>query len=165
MRFAHKRCPIIATYNIKGEPIERVTEMPDLGVRMDSKMSFLSHMEFAKKKGMLNVDNTKLLYSTLVRSHLEYANIIWSPAAECHKKFLESTQKQAVIFINKDNINRKENNYVLRPYRERCEELDLTSLNRRRVNSAIFWMNKLISGRIDCPALRNELDINTGDRW
>lgn len=50
MTFTHKQSPIIATYYIKGEPVERVTEMPDLGVRMDSKMNFLSHMEYAKKK-------------------------------------------------------------------------------------------------------------------
>ena len=176
MTFTHKQSPIIVTYYIKGEPVERVTEMPDLGVRMDQKMNFLSHMEYAKKADYclsfvrresfkaLNVDNAKLLYNALVRSHIEYAIVIWSPAAECHKKFLESTQKQAVIFINKDNINREENNYVLRPYRERCEKLEMTSLNRRRVNSTVFWIHKLLSGRIDCPALRNQLDINTGAR-
>lgn len=167
----------MATYFIRDVPIQRVTETSDLGVIMDSKLSFLTHMEFAKKKAdnslaflkrecykSLNVENAKLLYNTLVRSHLEYANVIWSPSASTHKSFIESTQKQAVMFMHKDNINRKENNYVLPPYQDRCEELGITSLNRRRVNTAVLWIHKILSGRIDCPNIRNQLQLNTGAR-
>lgn len=175
--FTHRQNPILATYYIKGSPVKRVNEMPDLGVLMDKKLSFVPHMEFVKKKSdsslsfvkrecykSLNMDNAKLLYNTLVRSHLEYANIIWSPSAGTHKTFIESTQKQAVIFLHKDYMNRRENDYVLRPYQERCEELGLKSLNRRRVNTAVLWMHKLISGRLDCPELKSQLQINTGTR-
>lgn len=81
-----------------------------------------------------------------------------------HKAQIESTQKQAVIFLHKDNINRQDNDYVLRPYRERCDELGMVSLNRGRVISAVLWMHQLISGRIDSPYLRNQLNINTGER-
>ena len=177
MTFSHKRNPIMANYNIKGTTIQRVDQIPDLGVTMDPKMSFTLHRELVKKKAnnnlgfvkrecykALNLDNAKLLYGSLVRSHLEYANIIWSPYTSTHKKQIESTQKQAVIFLHKDNINRRENDYVLTPYRERCEELGMASLNRRRVNSAVLWMHQLISGRIDSPYLRSQLDLNTGER-
>lgn len=110
------------------------------------------------------MQNAKLLYGSLVRSDLKYANVIWPPYASTHKEQIESTQKQAVIFLHKDNINREENNYVLRPYRERCDELGLKSLNRRRVNSAVIWMHQVISGRIDSPYLRNQLNLNSGRR-
>lgn len=135
------------------------------------------HRELAKKKAdnnlgfvkrecykALNIDNAKLLYGSLVRSHLEFANLIWSPHTLTHKQQMESTQKQAVIFLHKDNINRQENDYVLRPYRERCEELGITSLNRRRVNFAVLWIHQLITGRIDSPYLRGQLNLNTGER-
>lgn len=90
MTFTHKRNPIIANYNIKGNPIQRVEQISDLGLTMDTKMSFALHRELAKKKAdnnlgfvkrecykALNMDNAKLLYGSLVRSHLEYANVIW----------------------------------------------------------------------------------------
>ena len=144
---------------------------------MDPKMSFALHREMVKKKAdnnlgfvkrecyrALNTDNAKLLYGSLVRSHLEYANVIWSPYASSHKEQIESTQKQAVIFLHGDNINRKENDYVLQPYRERCDELGIVSLNRRRVISSVLWMHQLISGRIDSPYLRSQLNLNTGER-
>ena len=80
MTFSHKRSPINAVYTIKGEQIERVYEMRDLGVIMDSKLSFNSHREYAKKKAdarlafvkrecfkTLNLDNAKLLYGSLAR--------------------------------------------------------------------------------------------------
>ena len=160
MTFTHLRNPIIVTYTIKGQPIERVYETTDLGIRTDPKMIFLAHMEYSKMKAdnclgfvkresykKLSVENSKLLYETLVRPHLEFANVIWSPSAATHRNLIESKQKQAVIFLHKDNINRKENGYVLQRYRDRCKELGLVSLNRRRVNSAVLWMHKVISGR------------------
>lgn len=37
-------------------------------------------------------------------------------------------------------------------------------LNRRRVNSAVQWIHKILTGRIDCPELRSQLVLNTGER-
>lgn len=177
MTFSLKRTTIKANYNIKGIPIERVDEIRDLGVIMDQKLSFTSHIEFAKKKAdnclafvkrecykTLNFDNAKLLYGSLVRSHLEFANVIWSPFHSTHRNRVESTQKQAVIFIRKDNMKRDEIGYVLQPYLERCNELGFVSLIRRRVNSAALWIHKIITGRMDSPALRGQIDLNTGIR-
>lgn len=177
MTFTHKRSPIIANYNIRGVNIERVNETSDLGVTMDPKLCFALQREIAKKKAdnclgfvkresykALNIDNARLLYGALVRPHLEYASVIWSPYASSHNEQMESTQKQAVIFLHRDNINRRENDYVLAPYRERCVELGLTSLNRRRVNSSALWIHKIISGRIDSPYLRNQMEIYDGER-
>lgn len=119
MTFTHRRTPITANYNNKGVQIERVEEMSDLGVDMDPKLSFASHRERVKKKAdnclgfvkrqcykTLNMDNAKLLYKSLVRSHYWNLFVIWSPYASSHKEHIESTQKQAVIFLHKDNINR-----------------------------------------------------------
>ena len=53
---------------------------------------------------------------------------------------------------------------MLAPYRERCEELGLVSLNRRRVNSAVLWIHKIVIGRVESPDLRSQLVLNTGDQ-
>lgn len=172
-----KRSIIEATYYIDGHPIERVNEIRDLGVIMDKKLSFLPHMEYArnKAKNMLafvkresfksfNVDTAKLLYGSLVRSNLEFASSIWLPYHESNVMSIESVQKQAVLFLHGDNINRSENNYVLAPYQERCNDLKLCTLRRRHINASVLLLHKIISGRIHCPGIRNQLHLFQGVR-
>lgn len=177
MTFSWKRANIDRVYTIKGEPIKNTDEMRDLGVMMDPKLTFRSHIEHIKKKAdsvlafvkrecykTFDTNVAKLLYGALVRSHLEFANVIWSPYQVTYKNIVESTQKDAVIYLRGDNRNRAENGYVLTPYIERSKDLDLTTLVRRRVDASIFFIKKIISGQMDCPYLRNQLNLNTGLR-
>lgn len=64
---------------------------------------------------ILTLMHWKILYKSLVRSHLEFAASVWSPACVTHKRSLESTQKQFVMFLNNDYQNRAENDYVPAP--------------------------------------------------
>lgn len=68
-------------------------------------------------------------YISCIRSHLVYANIvnvIWSGHHICDElqrayynvKYLKTGRH----FLHKDNFNRHEDEYVLRPYKERCVE-------------------------------------------
>lgn len=177
MTFTHKRNPIVVDYYIDDEKIKRVDVVRDLGVIMDSKLSYSSHFEHIKQKSSLmlsfvkrtcrkkfNLDTAKLLYSSLVRSNLEFANIIWSPHTLQNINHIESVQKQAVIFLHQDYLNRSENDYVLSPYTVRCDELDLVPLVRRRINASILFLHKIISGRYNAPNIRNMLELNTGQR-
>lgn len=171
------RKTIQADYFIKGNKIDRVDEMRDLGVIMDSKLSFNSHIEYTKKKSemalafvrrqcrnKLDKETMILLYNALVRSNLEFASSIWLPHSASQTTTIESVQKQAVIFIRGDYLNRSENNYVLLPYEIRCEMLGMTTLGRRRLNAAVIFIHKILSGRTISPTLRNELIINSGVR-
>lgn len=177
MTFSHKKTPIIANYTIKGQLIDRVYEMRDLGVIMDPKLSFHSHMEYVKKKAdsmwafarrecykSFNMDIAKTLYGSLIRSNLEFASCIWSPSDLSHKNFIESTQRQAIIHINRENMNRQENGFVLPPYADRCAGLGLGTLLRRRVNASVLFIKKVISGQLESPPLRKNMSLNTGIR-
>lgn len=90
-----------------------------------------------------NTDIAKILYGSLVRSHMEFASVIWNPSEITHRKSMESIQKDAVIYLHGDNVNRQENNYVLPPYDGRRAELKLESLARRRVNASALFIKKL----------------------
>lgn len=85
--------------------MDRVNEMRDSGIIMEPKLNFNSHREYVKKEAdgklaivkrecfkALNLDNAKLLYGSLARSHLEFGSVIWSPYQPTHKKFVGSTQ-------------------------------------------------------------------------
>lgn len=177
MSFAHKKSVIKATYTIKGVPIERVDHMRDLGVIMDPKLSFHSHMEYVKKKSnsmwafvrrecynSFNLQIAKSLFSSLVRSHLEFASCIWAPSDLTHKNLIESTQKNAVLHLLGDLHNSGENGYILAPYVDRCDKLDFDTLTRRRVNAMVLFIKKIISGRFESPYLRDLMELNTGKR-
>lgn len=174
--FTHKRNPIQQDYFMDLHQVDRVSELRCLGVKMDSKLNFNSHMEYAINKSkaslsfvgrqsqFLDQDVVKILYSALVRSTIEFACSIWSPKHKTHKTSIESIQKQLLIFMNGDHINRSNNNYVLRPYDERCVDAALQTLVRRRANSSAMFIHGLISGKTNAPNLRNRINVNSGVR-
>lgn len=177
MTFSHKHNNIFRTYTIDGQAIERTNEMRDLRVIMDPKLSFISHIEYTKKKAEtvlafvkrecyknFDMETAKMLYGALVRSHLEFASVIWSPHQITHRIRVESTQMDAVIYLRGDYKNREENDFVLPPYIDRASDLKLITLVRRRVNASILFIKKVISGQIDSPSLRAQLNLNTGVR-
>lgn len=47
--FTHKKNPNVFNYFSNGKQIERVNEIRDLGVQLDSELSFSSHRELIKK--------------------------------------------------------------------------------------------------------------------
>ena len=105
-----------------------------------------------------------MLYTSLVRSNLEFASSIWLPHHVTHIKSIESTQKQMLIFMNGDHIDRSQNNYVLRPYIDRCNDAEINTLRRRHVNAAVMFIHAIISGRFNSKNLRSQMDLNRGIR-
>lgn len=174
--FTHKRNPVIFDYKMNGQPIERVTQIRDLGVILDQKLNFNAHIEYitTKSKAVLHFVNRqsqyfqkdviKILYMALVRSNLEFASSIWSPHHASLRDKLESIQKQFLINLNGNRIHNDADSYALSPYKERCELNGLTTLLRRRVNATIMFIHSIISGKFISPHLRSLMDINIGIR-
>ena len=76
----------------------------DIGVTIDEKLSFDKHISEKVNKAnsimglirtMEYMDNNsfKLLYTALVRPHLEYANQVWCPHLAKHKDEIENVEK------------------------------------------------------------------------
>ncbi|KAF0714886.1 Uncharacterized protein FWK35_00033244, partial [Aphis craccivora] len=96
MSFIRSRSPIINdyTYTIDNIVLQRIFETCDLGVTFDSTFSFNKHYLNITKKAsstlgfinricndFTNPDALKILYSSLVRSTLEYNSVVWSPSS------------------------------------------------------------------------------------
>lgn len=173
MTFSLKKITFHTDYYINSEIIPRTEIMRDLGVMFDPKLNFTSHIEFITNKARamlafvkrntyktMNANVAKMLYYAFVRSNLEFANIVWMPHHQNHINMIESIQKQFVKFIHPENsAHNPSNQYQMRPYTDRCKELNIETLRRRRINSCIVFIFDILSGRINSPSLRNQLNM------
>jgi Reverse transcriptase (RNA-dependent DNA polymerase) len=165
MSFYRLKDPTMFTYSIDGTDLTRVVEMSDLGVLMDPQLNFKAHInnKTAKAYSLLGfmkricaeLDNLKTLtsiYNAHVRSHLEYASSVWSPSSVELSDDIESVQKRFVLYALRRTVRRNAN-YELPPYGDRCKVLGLERLSDRRKNSRMFFMYDVLKGRINAPCL------------
>ena len=94
--------------------------MKDLGILIDEHLKVNKANQIMGLIVHLDMYNFNLLYKSLVRPHLEYGNIIWSPFLKSDINLLENIQRRAIRFI--PNINKLS-------YHERLEKLDLPTLS------------------------------------
>jgi hypothetical protein len=91
--------------------LEHVKSIKNLGVIVDEHLSFSEHihekiniaysMLGIMKRNFASIDKTAftMLYKSLVRSHLEYANSVWSPHSQTLKREIEKVQKRATKMV------------------------------------------------------------------
>src|SRR2546425_6335422 len=71
----------------------------------------------------MNQEMFQILYSILVRPHLEYAVTVWSPYQQEQKNIIEKVQRRATKMLsNLKNLS----------YEERLSKLDLMTTEERR---------------------------------
>lgn len=103
--FSRKMSSFVPSYILDALPLEIVDVIKDLGVLLDSKLSFHMHIDFITSKtrkllGCLkrwtadfkDIRAILILYNSLVRSNLEYNSIIWCPYYNIHITRLEAVQ-------------------------------------------------------------------------
>jgi hypothetical protein len=138
--------------------IESIQEEKDLGVLIDSKLSFSNHVQQITNKahrmlGLIRhtfkeLDTTSFLhlYKSLVRPHLAYASPVWSPKFKRDRDAIEKVQRRATRLIK---------NASHMSYPERLKHLNLPTLEYRRKRADIIQCFKLIKGfdntRTDIP--------------
>ncbi|XP_022196763.2 uncharacterized protein LOC111054107 [Nilaparvata lugens] len=137
MTSTRKTVPLIATYKIDEEDVRRVNSVQDLGVQFDPKLLFSSHVENVvakarKKLGIMrwilrdlqNANTLMCFYTALVKSHLEYASVIWNRDGLCTSVMLEGIQRKFVKYSMRRFITGSED----LSYRELCLAIDLENL-------------------------------------
>jgi len=130
----------------------------DLGVLVDKKLNFNQHIEKTvnaanKTLGVLkrNFRHTPqsafiTLYKTLVRSKLEYANVIWHPTLEKDKDKVERVQRRATKCIKPLSNLR---------YTDRLRCLNLPTLEFRRLRGDLLQAHKIVHGNDNVKNLFN----------
>lgn len=173
--FCRKRNPILFEYSLQGEKLERKSEIKDLGVILDTEMTFRPHYDdvltrankqlgfiFKIADGFRDPLCLKSLYSALVRSILEMAAVVWCPYNRNWIDRFEAVQRKFVRLALRglpwrDAVH-------LPPYEHRCMLLGLDTLEKRRSSMQSSFIGKLLNGEIDAPALLSELRIYVPER-
>jgi len=164
-------------YFINGEdndviPLTNVDSERDLGVIFDSNLSFDLHINdcIARANRMMGIifrsfvfmDSIMFLslYKSLVRSILEYGNVIWSPLHKRQSICIENVQRRATRLLN--HINDMS-------YDERLKYLNLPSLKYRRLRGDLIQMYKLVHKIDDFESLDfftfSNITFTRGDKF
>lgn len=166
--FSRKKSPILHPYFISRSPLPRTSLMNDLGVIFDSELRFNEHISLITAKAFKmagfimrrcwefsNIEVLMSLYFSLVRSHLEYCCVIWSPYYQIHIKRLERVQIKFVNFLlYKLRIDKRQFSH-----RDRLRLLNVDSLEKRRIFLTLMFGFKIISNNISCSDLLALINI------
>jgi hypothetical protein len=150
----------------KVEELNEVSKMKDLGVVIDNKLTFKDHIaeKVHKAYSMIGIikrnfkymdkESFLMIYKSMVRSHLEYANSVWNPHRVGLMYDLEKVQKRAtklpVACRNKS-------------YEERLRLLNLPTLVYRRNRGDMIEVYKIMSNKYD-PEVSLHLERDEGGR-
>lgn len=165
---------ICVDYRLDNKVLHRQHEMKDLGVVYDSKCTFLPHIEYSCKKAkrvlgfimrnskdFSNVKTVTTLYSSLVRSHLEYASIIWSPLAKVRIAQIEKVQHKFLIFIARKFFNIS---FACINYKDLLHKLSMDTLETRRVFIDVCFVVKSFRGLIDSQSFLHYFNFHIPSR-
>ena len=152
------------SYNINSFDLENVTNQKDLGIIVDGELKFHLQIDAAVKKanrilGIISKTiHTKsettipLLYTSLVRPHLEYANVVWGPKYKLDQQKVERVQRRATKLI--ENIKNLS-------HQERLRYLDMPSLLHRRLRGDMIETYKIVTSiwGVERKFISNKLQI------
>ena len=129
--------------------LEHLNYIKDLGVTFDANLKFDLHINDKIKKAnsvlgliyrnfkYMSTNTFITLYKTLVRSHLEYANCIWSPLRLMDVEKLEKVQMRATKMVK---------HLKKYSYKDRLRFLNLPTLKYRRLRGDIIQVFNILSG-------------------
>lgn len=169
--FSRKKNFINYVYSVADQPLTRTSTTKDLGVILDSKLTYEHHIDHIVKKAssalgfvMRNaasfklMKTVKMLYCAYVRSHLEYACQVWNPNFICHSLRLERVQKKFTRYLGfKFKIPKVS-------YDICCTRFHLLPLSSRRSIADLRYLFKIAQSLVDCSELVSKLTLNVPSR-
>lgn len=169
--FSRKKTNINFNYKLHDKELGRVDQIRDLGVIMDSKLTFIPHIDHIISKSLKQLGfilrvgkpfkrllTFKVLFNSYVRSRLEFACVVWSPLYKIHSDRIEKVQKKFVKAVE----YRTTKKYL--DYATALKRQNLTSLSYRRERADLLFLYKVINNHIDAPLLLQSLSFRVPRR-
>lgn len=169
IKITRKNNKINSSYRIGQETLRECDVVMDLGVHIDSKLTFVPHVDKIVRKASrmtgfiirnsrkFRKPQTKIkLFCTLVRSILEFASIIWRPHYSTHILRIERLQKRFLWHVS-SMVGMSNKTHT---YKDRLDRFRMISLDRRRDLLDLSFLFKVLRNQVDCPLLLSSLRIN-----
>lgn len=173
--FARKRSILIHDYKLNGTNLDRKQTIKDLGVLLDSELTFKCHISyivskassrlgfiFRFAKNFKDIYCLKALFCGLVRPLLESSSVVWCPYYQNEVSRIEAVQRKFIRFALR-NLPWEEP-AQLPSYESRCKLINLELLSSRRDVSKACFISDLLQSHIDCSKILALLEINTRPR-
>lgn len=174
------RCaPVQITYNIGGTVLEHVDRIRDLGVIIDSKLTFAQHVDHAVKRanralgllmrsfqtgirpGKFRRSAVLTAYFANVRSILEYGSVIWTGAAKTHTARIDRVQHKFLMWL----LSHTSSEHVPSlSYENLLPHFRLPSLSSRRTQHDILFIRNIFRHKIDSAELLASFALHTPTR-
>ena len=163
-----RRAPVQITYNIGGTVLEHVDQIRDLGIIIDSKLTFAQHVDHAVKRanralgllmrsvqtgarpGKFRTSAVLTAYFANVRSILEYGSVIWAGAAETHTARIDRVQHKFLMWLLSYTLSGYAPSLS---YENLLHHFRLPSLSSRRMQHDIIFIRNIFRLNIDCADL------------
>lgn len=155
LTITYKPRKIDFNYSIDNQNTTKVTVKEDLGVKFDEKAKFNHHMSSVTRKSYQMIGfifrATKMfrdpksimkLYYTYVRSRLEYSCPIWNPQYIKYIDMIERVQKKFTRLLY------YRFNWIKPDYKTRLKQLQMHSLETRRLQMDEMLLYNIINGRL-----------------
>jgi len=166
MSFSRRHSIIHYDYSIDNVILQRINQVEDLGFIFTPTLSFAPHIDWIVGKALrslgfirrhagsvMSVRCLLILYTSLVRSIVEYGSVVWSPRTKCDIVRIERVQHRFLNMVSRSmGINHEPHDY--KPV---LIALNLSTLSERRNMSDIKLLNGLVSGVIDSPDLLSRI--------
>ena len=167
--FTRLHKPILFNYSIDHTTLTRVNHIRDLGILLEANMSYSSHINmitnkafkmlgfiYRNTKNFKNIISMKMLYFSLVRSHLEFGSMVWSPNYALYINQLENVQyKFLKLTCNKLNLTIDRDSYHFQ-----STYLGVSLCEIRRSVADLMFLYDLLNGNIDSSELLSMVGFN-----
>lgn len=165
--FTLRRKPVVSTYYINCTALERVSEIRDLGVILDSRLTFGPHIDSVvgranralgiylrslssrrESKGKKFPPSPLIVgFNAHIRSVVEFGSVIWAGAAKTHLKRIERIQHKFLIWLA---VNSTKPCASL-DYDALLQHFKVLSIDRRLALNDFNFIHNVFSGRINSP--------------
>ena len=165
---------------MEGQHLGRCDHVRDLGVLLDTKLTFAAHVDATVTKanrmlGMLmrsmqmpkcprrvRFNHAALLsaFNAHVRSVMEYGSVIWSGAAVTHLARFERLQHRFLIWLASNTRHRRPS----LDYDSLLSHFCVPSIKARLVQTDLVFLHDIFHNQLDCPHLTSLFGLATPAR-
>lgn len=169
MTFSHRMQNIGYNYKMSNINLEMVTNVTDLGIVFDPKLSFNDHLihiqaQCYRNLGFVLRNSRKfkckrtlvVLFTSFVRSKLDYCSVVWSPY---YVKYIHMAENIQIKFVKIANFILTKQITSSSDYLQNLAAFNLLSLYNRRIYFSILYLYKILNNLFCDNFTLNKLDI------